>query len=225
MSVQAITWAISVSTGKVGKKCLLITLANYADERGQCWPSQERLARDTDQSVDTVQRRLAELEKDGLITRQRRSRVTGQRASDLYTLRMGKEPKPQSAMWALDDGGNGGDQNRTTPEPKPRLCGLEIEPSLEPSGSPPTPPRQPMAPSSGRTTGPIGALPTDGHHRADRGRTETEIAHKIGPTVTDGYLILCGLAEHDIDQLCAMHRRGALTGDHFARLRAGEGFR
>ncbi len=51
-----------------------MALANYAGERGECYPSQERLAAQTEQSVDTVQRRLRDLVKAGLIFRPTQNR-------------------------------------------------------------------------------------------------------------------------------------------------------
>lgn len=50
MSVQAITLALSVPAGSPSAKCVLLALANYANERGQCWPSQKRLA--ANRSID-----------------------------------------------------------------------------------------------------------------------------------------------------------------------------
>ena len=61
MSWKATAWAIRQTTGSSGRKVLLLALANYADEHGVCWPSQETLARNTEQSVDTVQRQLKKL--------------------------------------------------------------------------------------------------------------------------------------------------------------------
>ncbi len=69
MSFQATNWASRQSTGSVSAKAVLMALANYAGERGECYPSQEKLAAQTEQSVDTVQRRLRDLVKAGLIFR------------------------------------------------------------------------------------------------------------------------------------------------------------
>ena len=116
MSVQAITWALSVQTGSPSAKCVLVAIANYADERGICWPSQELLAFQTDQSVDSIQRRLKELEKMGLL--QRRIR---QRASCVYYLLMPKMLMPQSAVSNIH-------AEVLIPQNsplKPQLCGTE----------------------------------------------------------------------------------------------------
>src|SRR5471032_3392113 len=52
-----------------GTSSVLLCLANYADDKGRCWPSQERIAQQTEQSVDTVQRRIKKLEELGLLAR------------------------------------------------------------------------------------------------------------------------------------------------------------
>jgi hypothetical protein len=78
MSWQAIAWSIRQTTGSARRKLLLLALANYADESGVCWPSQETLARDTEQSVDTVQRQLGALEKLKLVSRERLPKRRGQ---------------------------------------------------------------------------------------------------------------------------------------------------
>jgi hypothetical protein len=52
MSWQATAWAEKQVTGSPARKVLLLVLANYADEDGICWPSQETLAKGTEQSLD-----------------------------------------------------------------------------------------------------------------------------------------------------------------------------
>lgn len=89
MSVEAIAWASKQRTGSPGAKLVLIALANYANDSGQCWPSQATLAMWTEQSDRTIRTHLATLESMGLITRQARE-VAGAFASDLITLNMGQ---------------------------------------------------------------------------------------------------------------------------------------
>src|SRR6266567_4637367 len=86
MSWQATAWSMRQTTGSAGRKLLLLALANYADENGVCWPSQETLARDTEQSLDTVQRQLAALEKLKLLARVRMPKRRGQWQGHRYTL-------------------------------------------------------------------------------------------------------------------------------------------
>lgn len=119
MSVQAISWALSVQTGSPGAKLVLVALANYADQHGVCWPSQALLVRQTEQSMDSVQRRLAELVERGLLGKKIR-----RRQSTLYQLLMPEAKKPQDAVSSASD-------DRTeikkpqNPVKKPQLCGTE----------------------------------------------------------------------------------------------------
>lgn len=86
MSHWASTWAYEQDVQPCGRKFVLVALANFADEDGFCYPSQERLAEMTGQDVRSVRRHLASLDKDGAIKRRARRSKTGQRTSDGYTL-------------------------------------------------------------------------------------------------------------------------------------------
>lgn len=77
MSVQAISWALSVEAGSPSAKCTLLCIANYADDRGRCWPSQATIAKQSEQSVDTIQRRIKDLERAGLLSRVERPEQNG----------------------------------------------------------------------------------------------------------------------------------------------------
>lgn len=208
MSVQAISWAFSVEGLKPGAKFVLVALANYADAQGVCWPSQERIAVETCQSVDTVQRRLSELVKLGLIERERRASRNGHRKSDRYHLTM---PKPQSAV--LDKSApKTAEKSRAYtaggPEPKPHCCGLHTdEPSIEPSYK-----KQPHQYGKGRKGLAVGARRKAKPPDTDRGETERTIAERLGP---DGWDLLMELPPSEVDHLCSMQRRGIL---HSAKL-------
>lgn len=127
MSVQAIGWALSVKTNSPSSKLVLVTIANYADEQGFCWPSQGLIARQSEQSVDSVQRRLKELIHLGLLDCKIR-----RRQSSLYQLLMPEIiKKPQIAASSPSR------YNASTHKPlkpqntflKPQLCGTEPLPS------------------------------------------------------------------------------------------------
>ena len=72
MSFQMMTLALKANTGSTGTKFVLLAVANYCDEYGQCYPSQQRLAKDTLMSVRSVRTHLAKLEAQGFITRLKR---------------------------------------------------------------------------------------------------------------------------------------------------------
>jgi pyocin large subunit-like protein len=86
VSWQATAWAARQRTGSPAAKLTLLALANYADADGMCWPTQETLAADTEQSVDTVQRRLKQLATQGLIRIEKRKGLRGQWTRRIYFL-------------------------------------------------------------------------------------------------------------------------------------------
>lgn len=89
MSVEAIAWAWAQQTGSATHKAVLLTLANYADEHGFCWPSQELIARRAECSVRTVRTVLKDLEAKGVLQRSERRRPDGSFSSNAFQLCMG----------------------------------------------------------------------------------------------------------------------------------------
>lgn len=73
-------------------KLVLLTLADFVS-KGQrhCWPSQALLADLTDMTERQARRCLADLEKQGLITRETRRRKDGSRRSDKLVLAMSED--------------------------------------------------------------------------------------------------------------------------------------
>lgn len=127
MSVQAIGWALSVKTNSPSSKLVLVTIANYADEQGFCWPSQGLIARQSEQSVDSVQRRLKELVRSGLLECKIR-----RRQSSLYQLLMPeiiKKPQSASSSPSRSSSINNKSLKPQNSFLKPQLCGTEPSPS------------------------------------------------------------------------------------------------
>lgn len=119
MSVEAIAWAAKQKAGSPGAKLVLIALANYANEDGECWPSQATLAQWTEQGERTIRRHLIDLEQLGLITRKART-SSGNFTSDLILLNVSRRPILPAAI--LTDG-----QKRQLP-----AANLATYPSIEP---------------------------------------------------------------------------------------------
>lgn len=89
MSVYAVSWAKRQRTGDAVLKHVLIALADYADEDGFCWPSQTRIAFDTELNDRTIRRALQKLEHKGFLDRQKRERrPDGSRQTDMIRLAM-----------------------------------------------------------------------------------------------------------------------------------------
>ena len=96
MSCAARDWAWGCRGLTLAMRCILLALAEHADEEGHCWPSLTRLAALTEADRRTVTRGLAMLEARGLLTRERRpGRGTA------YTLAIGRpstEPLPSEPV-------------------------------------------------------------------------------------------------------------------------------
>lgn len=67
MSVQAITWAYQQTTSAPLAKFLLITIANFANEKFEAHPSKSRLASDMGCSESSVCKYLQTLVEEGLV--------------------------------------------------------------------------------------------------------------------------------------------------------------
>lgn len=92
MSSQAVAWAIVHQAGGMSAKAALLSLANYANEYGECWASQQTIADGAECSVRQVRRILSDLEARGLIERERRGGAGKGRDTDMIRLRMCELP-------------------------------------------------------------------------------------------------------------------------------------
>jgi len=107
MSFQAQTWAIRVRVGDPVLKLLLLTLANYANEDGECWHSQKRIAHDTEIPERTLRRKIAALGGMGLIEVTARTREDGTKTTSLIRLLADSKPAATVASGS-STGQNGG---------------------------------------------------------------------------------------------------------------------
>jgi hypothetical protein len=195
MSWKATAWALGQTTGAAGRKLLLLALANYADENGVCWPAQETLARDTEQSVDTVQRQLDVLEQLKLLTRERMPKRRGQWQGYRYTLclQAGCGPRGQSAARRPDVRlGQAAISAPTTPQ------SLRLKPSIEPS----------YEPSRRRATS-NSAERLLAFQKKQEGAevVQNRIARRIGD---DGWLLLGEMNDAQRSRLSTLERQGCL---------------
>lgn len=135
VSNQAITWAYRQDAAS-SAKFVLVTLADFADEAGTCFPSQERLARLTGLSVRSVRRAVEELEGLGLLVTEHRYGPNGYRTTDRYRLVMADDGSSVLAD-NLSAGGVSLPDNLSTPTGHSDRA--EENPHMNPQ-SPPTPP-------------------------------------------------------------------------------------
>ncbi|MFC6790601.1 helix-turn-helix domain-containing protein [Methylobacterium komagatae] len=97
MSVKAHAWAKTVRAGSPTLKAVLVAIADYADQAGRAWPSQERLAEDTEFSVRAVRNAILGLEANGLLKREERRRADGTRGTDILILSINRQEMPADA--------------------------------------------------------------------------------------------------------------------------------
>lgn len=127
MSYSAMAWARPLKTGSPTAKAVLLAVANYADEEGICWPSQDQLSEDTELSRHTIMRALDHLEDLGLLSRERRHRKDGSRSSDLIMLDLSSTVQRSTEQRS--------NQQRSTQQ-QPKSHSATAEPVIEPSYTP-----------------------------------------------------------------------------------------
>ena len=99
MSIEHLNKALKVEGLKPTAKFILIVLANYADEKGTCYPSYRHIANIVGlKDTKGVQRTIKSLADMGLLKINNRKNDSGGNTSNLYELTMGSEtPTPLSA--------------------------------------------------------------------------------------------------------------------------------
>lgn len=98
-------WAFDQECGNSGMKLVLLTLGNYADETGVCWPSQATLARKTSMTDRSVRENLSRLESGGFIACRSRTTGKGHYTSNIYQL-LGEAQRKILPMDAASTGRN-----------------------------------------------------------------------------------------------------------------------
>lgn len=87
MSIEALAWVKTVTTGSPTRKLTLLILADYADDTTwTCQVGQQQMADEAELGLRTVRRCLDILESAGLLTRRPGRRGDGYRAPDHITL-------------------------------------------------------------------------------------------------------------------------------------------
>lgn len=198
MSWKATAWAIQQITGSSARKVLLLALANYADEQGVCWPSQETLARNTEQSVDTVQRQLKNLLALRVLDRDRMPKRRGQWQGYRYRLLLQTGPSAQGQHGVQSHDMRSG-QAATSPPAKPHS--LRLKPSIEPLYEPSR---------TNRTN--VSAERLQAFQRRYEGAevVQNRIACRIGE---DGWLVLGEMNDAQRARLSTLERQGSLDDE------------
>lgn len=117
MSIRAIVWAFDQECPSPAAKLVLIKLADHANDEGECWPSQGRIASDCGLARQTVNSQVKKLVELGLVAVERRRNEQGQQ-SNRYFLRCHILRHPLSV-----------DVTTLSPEVTPPVISRDTEPS------------------------------------------------------------------------------------------------
>jgi len=90
MSFEALAWGVKQNTDSSISKLVLLMICNYANEKGEAYPSQEHLAKLCQCSKRSVVRHIQELEKQNFISI--RKEKNGAYGFNVYKLNMGLVP-------------------------------------------------------------------------------------------------------------------------------------
>ena len=108
MSIAALNWAFKAQIKNPGAKFVLISLANYADENNQCFPSNNHISKMTGISSRSINEHLTFLEIENLIKRVPRFLDNGRQTSSVYEINLDTLRNPQGEA-AKSAGGEGDD--------------------------------------------------------------------------------------------------------------------
>ena len=115
MSIKTMTWAFSQPISG-NEKVVLLALADFANDDGECWPSIPKIAEKAYLSVRTVQRIILILSDQGYMGFERRETKSGVPTSSKYRLFVGGDNLSPYG----DKQGGGGDTVVTIYEPSLR---------------------------------------------------------------------------------------------------------
>lgn len=90
MSVAAINWAKKQRGMGCSAKCVLLLIADEADSSGRAFVGARYIAANTEQSEDTVRRRLKDLEEAGYLVRLERHTKDGRQTTNEIRLALGE---------------------------------------------------------------------------------------------------------------------------------------
>lgn len=108
MGIEHVSWALKRVHGvDPAAKLILISLANYADEDGECWPSIATLCTETGLSEATVKRHCRQLRDAGAFTQEQRVTPGGRTKSNLFTLDLSWPGMPVATEGDVTDGAHG----------------------------------------------------------------------------------------------------------------------
>lgn len=129
MSIEAISWVWKKAEASGSKLLLLLALADYADDKGESWPSNAALAAKARVNERTVRRLLRELEDEGAL---KTILGGGRKHTSRYVLTLEKEgnmPPLISEKGGIEDAKGGHLRQKRGVSCPPEPSGTVSEPS------------------------------------------------------------------------------------------------
>jgi hypothetical protein len=122
-------WRSHISDARL--KLLVLAIADAANDDGECWPKIDTLAEKIDRKTRQTQRLMRQLETNGWLSREVRSRKDGLQTSNMYVLHANK--LPSAALSHVDTPTLSHVDTPTLSHVDTPSMNLHIEPSCEPS--------------------------------------------------------------------------------------------
>lgn len=136
VSNVVLNWAKRVTVGGQTRKAVLLLLADYADDKGRAWPSQETVATILEMSERTVRSAIKELVEAGVLVRKPRWRPDGTRGTDILRFDMemiNRNELPVMPQQPANDDRTTGKSRQNNRQMVPRLpAGVSGDPLQEP---------------------------------------------------------------------------------------------
>lgn len=219
MSWQATSWALNQKVGNPARKLLLLAIAEYADEYGVCWPSQSRLARHTEASLDTVQRQTKKLVADGLLRVERPPKRRGQWQTFIYFLAMSsQDAAPQNAARPDRIQPETRPHDQAAPSPKPGRIAVRSNPSKEQLIKQPGEPTTTTAMRANKTKFSAAERKQAWQWNGAVEVIQDRIARRLGEGNSQkGWLMLMELSPDSLDFFTSLERKGALSDEMLQR--------
>lgn len=136
IGLMSLVWKSRIDGAR--KRLVLLALADAANDEGACWPSVETIGRKAGCAVSTARGILAELEAEGILTREvRRRKGDGGQTSNMITLMIDKlsDLGTETPPAGNSAGGPAGESAPPPPETRRPKKNPHENPQMEPTSS------------------------------------------------------------------------------------------
>lgn len=130
MSFHAASAVLRWKAPTPNAKFVMLIIASYANEQGQCWPSVSRISEETGLSDKTIRVAIKLLVGSGVITKTERRRQNGSKTSDEFVIMLDGLQAVAATASQLASGNSG--VRKRSQLPDPLRSNLSVEPKEPP---------------------------------------------------------------------------------------------